>query len=244
MTSQPIKTIKTGLPPRPGRPSPGVRRGQHRQQRGGVNQVDPIGILKDLKGILKVKVVKKRAIASQLSTDQLSQSSFSGNLNNLIDPRLNCSFSNYDKDIKCNSSDSPRLSEQDNIYNCSTKPFCEEHFEVPIRGDLSEFLTIKLQDRNNEVGELRLKMSEILQGGETETKQLNGVFKFQEQQDLATQLNKSQTKWYPLFSNNVKQGELMVYTQFIPDPTWQASQQQRGGKSRSRSRLKGLLCCC
>ena len=34
---------------------------------------------------------------------------------------------------------------------------------MPIRGELSEFLTIKLRDRDNELGELRLKMAEIIQ---------------------------------------------------------------------------------
>ena len=58
-------------------------------------------------------------------------------------------------------------------------------------------MTIKLQDRDNQVGELRLRMSDILQGGSAGEKeaanQLNGVFKLQEQEALATQLSKSQT---------------------------------------------------
>ena len=178
MNATPAKTIKTGLPPRPGRPSPGVRRGVHRPPKGP-GQVEAIGILKDLKGILKVKVVKKRAIVTNQLNDRFSDDSSmtSTNMNNLIDPRLNCSFSNYDKDIKCNSSDTPSVDDQEHPYNSSSRPFCEEHFEVPIRGDVSEYLTIKLKDRNDEVGELRLKMSEILQGGEKEVNQLNGVFK-------------------------------------------------------------------
>ena len=50
---------------------------------------------------------------------------------------------------------------------------------------------------------------------------LQAVVKINEQQDISTYLSKSQTKWYPVFNNDaVKQGELMVYTQFIPDPSW------------------------
>ena len=70
--------------------------------------------MKDLKGILKVKVVKNRAAGFHV---RLSNTSLGSPMNNMIDPRLNCSFSNYDKDIKCNSSDSPSSDDLEDPYN-------------------------------------------------------------------------------------------------------------------------------
>ena len=68
---------------------------------------EPISILKDLRGILKVKVVKKRVnndLQINMANDNMSASSCPfANLNNLSEPRLNCSFSNYEKILKCNT---------------------------------------------------------------------------------------------------------------------------------------------
>ena len=106
-----------------------------------------------------MKVVKKRDSYNNKFNKQMCEkvsdcSSPFVNLNN-----MRCSFSNYEKILKCNNNlDDHDLDEQDDFV----RPFCEEHFEVPIRGELSEFLTIKLRDRENELGELRLKMSDII----------------------------------------------------------------------------------
>lgn len=135
-----VKTIRTGLPPRPVRPSPGVHRGQYRQKKG-IMKDETASVLNDIRGILKVKVVNKRAnpLMDLASGFRLSTSSMSSN--QCHDPRLNGRLSSFDQDLKYNRGHAASGFDDE----VKSPPFEEKHFEIPIRGnDMGEFICIKL----------------------------------------------------------------------------------------------------
>lgn len=154
------KSSLSGIAPRP--PKSGAQRGQYRQGRPPLGiQKSPISIVKDIQGVLKVKIVKQRPATLQEGVN-ISQSSGASQMSHMKEPRLSCSFNDYDKNVKCNNTDSQMFEGIDSW----DRPFCEECFDIPIRGlqQMGEYITIKLHDKKTEIGKLRLRVQDLING--------------------------------------------------------------------------------
>lgn len=99
-----------------------------------------------------------------------------------------------------------------------TIPFCKEKFNFKVskgQEDLKEYLTFTVNDRDEEVGQLRLKMQTLINGGKQFKNQGLSKKKFMDE------LEEERTNWFPMFSDlNQSPGSLQVQTKFIADERW------------------------
>ena len=84
-----------------------------------------------------------------------------------------------------------------------------------------QYVSLKLTDRDDdEVGEVRLKMSTLMGSG----KALNTILpsNLSSKQQLLV-LKESRSNWYPMFNTatNESPGQLQISTEFIPDESWE-----------------------
>ena len=77
-------------------------------------------------------------------------------------------------------------------------PFCKETFKYRVQdgsSDLAEYVKFTINDRDTEVGQLRLKMQTLINGGNQQ--KLKGV---RQKKKFVEELERSKVVWYPIFS--------------------------------------------
>ena len=72
-----------------------------------------------------------------------------------------------------------------------------------------------IEDRDEQVGKLKLKMQTLVYGGNPHS--LEGLSKLK----LIKALEKEHINWYPLFTDeNQSPGSIQIQSKFIPDERW------------------------
>lgn len=100
-------------------------------------------------------------------------------------------------------------------------PFCPDTFTLKVEEgteDLLQYITMTVTDKereNPELGQLRLKMQTMINGGKP-LKTSNVKPK-----EFVKQIEKNKAEWYPLFSDlNESPGQLLIESKFVINESW------------------------
>lgn len=115
-----------------------------------------LGMLKEMKGVITVRVLKQRAPKTEGDTggdqDEI--------INHLISPKLLINWKEKDAEYNCDGDMKDDAG--------SAIPFCGDTFRFNVLDgrDLAKYVTFTVNDRDLEVGKLRLKMQTLINGGD------------------------------------------------------------------------------